>query len=245
MLIRIFSIVLCLLSPAMLRAEVLIFAAASLKEPLDALAAERGDVIVTYGGSGTLARQITQGAPADIVILANDLWMDHLVAQDFAQAGAVKEIARNRLVLVGAADARDVPLTERGLQEALGEGRIAVGLVSAVPAGIYAKAALTATGLWDAASPRLAEVDSVRAALALVERGQAPLGIVYATDARVSRHVRVLARFPNDSHPQIRYFAALLSDHPNGPAVIDALTGPVGQQYLADAGFLPPSESFE
>lgn len=224
-----------------LRAEVLIFAAASLKEPVDRIAAQFDDVVVSYGGSGTMARQITFGAPADIVLLANTDWMDVLVAGGHVQADSVVDFASNRLVMIGRAGAAPVTLTPDAVLGALGSGRIAVGLTEAVPSGIYAKAALQSLGLWDATADKLAEVDNVRAALALVARGQVPLGIVYQSDTRITGDVVEVALFPAESHPPIRYVAAL-SNHADtqAQAVLAYLHGPEGQTILAAAGLLPP-----
>lgn len=223
------------------RAEVLVFAAASMKQPMDALAATADDVVVSYGGSGALARQVSLGAPADIVLLANVGWMDHLAEGGFVQPDGITDVASNRLVLVGSAAMDDVALTTAEIDRALAGGRIAVGMTGAVPAGIYAKQALTALGLWDAFSDRLAEVDNVRAALALVARGQAPLGIVYETDLRVTPGLRVLARFPEGSHMPIRYMLALTTEA-SGEAqeFVDLILSTQGQDTFAAAGFLPP-----
>lgn len=238
-------ILLTLLAPAA-RADVVVFAAASLKEPLDALTAEHENVVVSYGGSGTLARQVGLGAPVDIVLLANAEWMDILVQGDHVRADTVADIASNRLVLIGPADAGDVLLHGYGMASALGDGRIAVGLTEAVPAGIYAKAALMNLNLWEPLSWRLAEVDNVRAAMALVARGQAPLGIVYETDARVSDAVRVVARFPADAHPPIRYIGALTTEAGDDAAAFwSVITGAEGQAAFAKAGFLPPTDRAE
>ncbi|WP_108816401.1 molybdate ABC transporter substrate-binding protein [Loktanella sp. Alg231-35] len=235
------------ISASFVRAEVVVFAAASLKEPLDRIAAEFGDVVVSYGGSGTLARQVGLGAPADVVLLANADWMTVLSEEGDVQEASVVDFASNRLVLIGPADAAAVALTEASMLSALGEGRIAVGFTKAVPAGIYAKAALQSLGLWRSLSARLAEVDNVRAALALVARGQAPLGIVYQSDVRVSGNVKELAVFPNETHPPIRYVGAVTT-HAAGPepaAFLDYLLGDAGQVAMADAGFLPPMEQRE
>lgn len=222
------------------RAEVLVFAAASLKEPLDQMAAAFDDVVVSYGGSGTLARQIGLGAPADIVLLANVDWMDALEEGGHVQPHSVRDFASNRLVIVGGADAEPFSLTPDALNEALGLGRIAVGLTEAVPAGIYAKAALQSSGLWDVAEDRLAEVDSVRSALALVIRGQAPLGIVYRTDARISDAITEVAVFTADSHPPIRYVGALTDNaDESATTFLDYVLSDEGQSILAASGFLP------
>jgi len=226
---------------AVARADVLVFAAASLKEPVEEIAASFDDVVVSYGGSGTMARQISLGAPADIVLLANTDWMDVLLEGGHVAPPSVVDFASNRLVLIGSADAEDVPLETEAILETLNGGRLAVGLTEAVPAGIYAKAALQSLGMWQALSGHLAEVDNVRAALALVSRGQAPLGIVYATDLRITDSVRQVAILPADSHPQIRYQAALTRDaDPGAKMFLAALTGPDGQAKLAAAGFLLP-----
>lgn len=222
------------------RAEVLVFAAASLKEPLDQMAADFDDVVVSYGGSGTLARQVSFGAPADIVLLANVDWMDVLIAGSHVQAQSVRDFASNRLVVIGPQGTEPLILTQQAVGAALGSGRIAVGLTKAVPAGIYAQAALQSLGLWAVVSERLAEVDNVRAALALVIRGQAPLGIVYRTDARISDAITEVAVFPTDSHPPIRYVAALTKDAGADAATfLDYVLSDEGQSILAASGFLP------
>lgn len=231
------------LTAAAARADVLIFAAASLKEPVDRIAAQFEDVVVSYGGSGTMARQVSLGAPADIVLLAHSDWMDVLVAGDHVRAESVFDFASNRLVMIGPEGAGPVPLTSEAILDALGAGRMAVGLTQAVPAGIYAKAALQSLGLWEAIEDKLAEVDNVRAALTLVARGQAPLGIVYQSDTRITQDVAQVALFPADSHPPIRYVAAL-TNNADGAAqdVLTYLRGPQGQRILAEAGLLPPAD---
>ncbi len=243
MMSRVVCLILDLLTAPVLRAETLVFAAASLKEPLDELADAFGDVTVSYGGSSTLARQVSFGAPADLVLLANVDWMDVLRDDGFVQPGTVADFASNALVLIGPAEAGDVLLHGYGMASALGDGRLAIGLTEAVPAGIYAKAALVNLNLWEPLSWRLAEVDNVRAAMALVARKQAPLGIVYATDARVSDDVRVVARFPAEAHPPIRYVGALtVQADAQAAAFWDFVKGPDGQAVLQDAGFLPPQQ---
>jgi molybdate transport system substrate-binding protein len=229
------------------RAEVVVFAAASLKEPLDQIAEAFGGVVVSYGGSGTVARQVGLGAPADVVLLAHADWMSVLSEAGDVQAASIVDFASNRLVVVGPADAAAIALDEASILRALGSGRVAVGLTDAVPAGIYAKAALQSEGLWDAFSDRLAEVDNVRAALALVARGQAPLGIVYQSDVRVSQGVKELAIFPTDAHPPIRYVGAITTQatDPAAEAFLAYLLGDAGQAALAGAGFLPPTERGE
>lgn len=228
-------------SPA--RADVLVFAAASLKEPLDQIAAEFENVTVSYGGSGTLARQISLGAPADVVLLANAAWMDVLEQSGDVDRASISDFASNTLVLVGPDGKAPVSLTPEDIAIALGDRRLAIGLTNAVPAGIYAKAALQATGLWGVTQDQLAEVDNVRAALAMVARGQAPLGIVYATDVRVSPDVVRVATFPASSHPPIRYMGAVVPvASAQAIAFWEYLSGPNGQAILQNAGFLPPKE---
>ncbi len=213
---------------------VVVFAAASLKEPIDALVATMDDVVVSYAGSGTLARQILQGAPADVVLLANSDWMDVL-----ADAGLVKNVrdfASNELVLIGAADAPQVDLTAWGAT--VGTAKVAMGFTNAVPAGIYGKAALTRLDLWGDIQGNIVEVDSARAALALVARGEVPFGVTYATDAAASDNVSIVATFNPNLHPDIRYVGALVQN--DGRAFLDLVFSPVGQSVFADAQFLPP-----
>lgn len=215
---------------------VVVFAAASLKEPIDALAAEMGDVVVSYGGSGTLARQVMQGAPADVVLLANADWLEDLAGT----VHSVADFASNELVLIGGVDAPDLLLAD--LPVVLGADRLAIGAVNAVPAGIYGKAGLEALGIWDSVKDHLAEVDNVRAALVFVARGEVPYGVTYATDVAASDAVRIVARFPDTSHPAIRYVGGLVSDRPEAAAFWDALQGEQGQAILAYFGFQAPSQ---
>ncbi|MEL6572154.1 MAG: molybdate ABC transporter substrate-binding protein [Pseudomonadota bacterium] len=217
--------------------DLVVFAAASLKGPLDQILAEHGDVRVSYGGSGTLARQVQQGAPADVVLLAHAAWMDVLV--DAGAVDAPVPFVGNRLVVVGLEGAGPLALSERALLAALGDGRLAVGFVEAVPAGIYGKSALTHLGLWDALRPKIAEVDNVRGAVALVARGEAPLGVVYRSDAALVLGVEERAVFPAASHPPIIYLGAVTaaSVHPLAQEVLEMLTEPKAQDVFAKAGF--------
>lgn len=204
-----------LAAPALARAEaaVTIFAAASLTEGLREAAAAwttRGHPAprLSFAASSALARQIEQGAPADIFMSADEAWMDHL-----QQRGLIVDATRasplgNALVLVapGGARLRVALAPGTDLLGLLGPaGRLATGDPAHVPAGRYAQAALTWLGQWEAIAPRLARADNVRAALLLVERGEAPLGIVYETDARAAPGVRAIATFPAGSHPPITY----------------------------------------
>lgn len=223
-----------------LRAEVLVFAAASLKGPLDQLAAQVDGVTISYAGSGTLARQVLQGAPADIVVLANVAWMDALEQGGAIMPQSKTDIASNALVMIGPVGSEPLPLDAEAILARLNRGRIATGFTHAVPAGIYAKAAMTTLGLWPALQGQLAEVDNVRAAVALVANGQAPLGIVYATDAALVSGVTEVAAIPSDSHPPIRYLAAA-TNLANAEALdfLAMLAAGAGQAELARAGFLP------
>ena len=189
-----------------------VFAAASLKEALDeAAAAYRKQtgvpVRVSYAASSALARQIEQGAPADVFFSADLEWMDYLQKRNRLDVATRRSLLGNRLVLIAPrASKAQVDLKRPAtLLAALGDGRLAVGQTRTVPAGKYAKASLESLSLWSGVRPRLAESESVRAALMLVARGETPLGIVYASDAKSDPDVRVVATFPEDSHPPIVY----------------------------------------
>lgn len=200
---------------------------------MDAVAAEFGDAVVSYGGSGTLARQIQSGAPADVVVLAHPHWMDALDGLTHDRV----DVFGNMLVVIGPAGP-PLALTSDAVLDALGaDGRLAVGLTNAVPAGQYAAQALTSLGLWDSLQPRLAEVENVRAALMLVVRQETPLGIVYATDALADPRVTVRATIPADHHAPIVYPAARISDDPRAIAFLALLTGDVGRDIFESAGF--------
>lgn len=166
---------------------------------------------IAYAASSTLARQIDAGAPADLFISADQEWMQHVDAQGHLQRDSQVVLLGNTLVLIAPADSPiDLTLAPgMPLRAALGDGRLALADPSAVPAGRYARAALTTLGVWETVADRVAPADHVRAALALVSRGEAPLGIVYGSDAQADPKVRVVAAFPAGTHPPIRYPAAL------------------------------------
>ena len=194
-----------------------VFAAASLKEALDeAAAAYRKQtgvpVRVSYAASSALARQIEQGAPADVFFSADLEWMDYLQQRNRLDVATRRSLLGNRLVLIAPrASKAQVALNRPAtLLAALGGGRLAIGQTRTVPAGKYAKASLESLSLWNGDRPRLAESESVRAALMLVARGETPLGIVYASYAKAEPGVRVVATFPEDSHPPIVYPVAAL-----------------------------------
>ncbi|MES1939742.1 molybdenum ABC transporter periplasmic molybdate-binding protein [Salinisphaera sp. T5B8] len=206
--------------------RVLVFAAASLKNAMDGVVdAYTGehdtDIRVSYAGSSTLARQIEQGAPADIYVSANRRWMDRLEANHAIRADSRFDLLRNRLVLI-APRVSDITLElEPGvdIRAALGgNGYLAMANTDAVPAGIYGRQALQSLGAWSALQGHIAQADDVRAALALVARGETPLGVVYASDAVAEDRVRVVAHFAEDSHDPIVYPAALLADVDNPSA---------------------------
>ncbi|MXV06217.1 MULTISPECIES: molybdate ABC transporter substrate-binding protein [unclassified Xanthomonas] len=206
-----------------------VFAAASLKESLDEAASAyqraRGTPVqVSYAASSTLARQVEQGAPADVFVSADQEWMDYLQQRKLIDPALRRDLLGNTLVLVApAASTAQVDLRKPGaLLAALGaQGRLAVGQTASVPAGKYARAALQALGQWDSVQPRLAESESVRSALMLVARGEAPLGIVYGSDAQAEPKVRVVATFPADSHAPIVYPVAPLRASAQAQAAAD------------------------
>jgi molybdate transport system substrate-binding protein len=195
-----------------------IFAAASLKGALDEVAAnwEKNSAkktSISYGATSALAKQIEQGAPADIFISADEDWMNELQAKQLIVLDTRKDLLGNALVLIAASDSALKAELSPGLDLAgmLGSGRLAMADTNSVPAGKYGKAALQSLGLWTSLNGKLAEAENVRAALQLVALGEAPLGIVYATDAQSDARIRVLDLFPADSHPPIRYPVALVS----------------------------------
>jgi molybdate transport system substrate-binding protein len=203
-----------LLAAAQAQAQpILVFAAASLRNALDeANAHAPAKALVSYAASSALARQIESGAPAQLFISADAEWMDYLERRALIQAGTRRNLLGNRLVLVAPVRNPMQATIKAGfpLPLLLGpSGRLAVGDPGHVPAGRYAKAALETLGVWKAVAGRLAPAENVRAALALVARGEAPLGVVYATDAAAEPGVRIVDVFPEGSHPPIVYPAAL------------------------------------
>ena len=201
---------------------VTLFAAAStidaVNEIAEAYASKTGGSIRPGGAAAsTVARQIAQGAPADLFLSANVAWMDHLQQQELVEPSSRLALLSNRLVLVSSLGADlQIDLTVgAALGEALGEGRLAIGDPAHVPAGIYARQALEALGLWGQVADRLAQAGNVRMALALVDRGEAVAGIVYETDAAISEGVRVVAAFPEAATPQIDYPLAIVKGRDN------------------------------
>lgn len=198
--------------------EVVVFAAASLKTALDQAAerftAENGaKVVISYAGSNQLAQQIIAGAPADIFLSAAENWMDSVEKEGLVAEGGRKDLWGNRLVLVGAAANPASVELDKGFDLAglLDGGKLAMGMVDAVPAGQYGKEALQALDMWEQVEASVAQSDNVRAALALVALGEAPYAITYSTDAQAEPAVRVVGTFPASSHRPIRYPGALLA----------------------------------
>lgn len=224
--------------------ELLVFAAASLKDGLDAaIVAYPGDaaIVASYASSSTLARQIEQGAPADLFISANPQWMDHLEELGLIRDGTRADLLGNGLVLIAPAGSDLMLVVAPGfdLAGALGDGHLAMGDPDHVPAGIYGKAALESLGVWNAVASRVARADNVRAALALVARDEAPLGIVYSSDAVADPSVRVVDAFPEDSHPPIVYPIAVIagSEHPAAAGLIDFLRSAAAAPAFERFGF--------
>ena len=227
--------------------NVTVFAAASLKEAIDEIGADfttrTGHTVITsFAGSSALARQIEYGAPADLFISASTEWMDYLEARGALDDNTRIDLVGNRLVLIGSVENSAPVRLDRTLDlpTLLNGGRLAVALTNAVPAGIYAKAALEALGLWAEVQPFLAETDNVRAAMALVAVGAAPLGIVYATDAKAEKRVSIRGFFPQDTHPEIVYPAALTerSTSPAARLLLDYLKSPAADAAFKRYGFI-------
>jgi molybdate transport system substrate-binding protein len=212
------AVVAAAIAPPVAAAEVTVFAAASLKEAMDAQAAQfdattGNKVILVYGGSNALAKQVEAGAPADVFISADLAWMDHVDERHLVAPGTRVTLLRNTLVLVAPASSTAALRIAPGfaLASALGGGKLAMANPDSVPAGKYGKAALESLGVWSSVESSVARAENVRAALALVSRGEAPFGIVYSTDAAADKGVRVVDTFPANTHPPIVYPAAMLA----------------------------------
>lgn len=227
----------------------LVLAAASMQEAMTAAAdgwAARGHArpVLSFAGSSALARQIKAGAPADLFLSADEAWMTDVEQAGFVVPGTRADVAGNRLVLISPArhPVRLRVAPGMPIARALGTSRLAMADPDSVPAGKYGKAALDALGVWSSVENRIARGDNVRAALALVERGATPLGVVYATDARASRGVVVTGLFPLGSHPPIRYPVARLTTgrHKDGEGFRRYLLSSAGKAILARYGFTAP-----
>lgn len=227
--------------------ELVIFAAASMKNALDEAAAnwvkETGKPApkISYAASNTLAKQIESGAPADLFVSADLDWMDYLAGKSLIKPESRVSLLSNRIVLIAGKDSAAKIDLQPGadIAGALGSGRLAMGNVDSVPAGKYGKAALEKLGSWDKVKDKIAQAESVRAALMFVSRGEAPLGIVYATDAAADRHVKVIATFPEDTHPPIVYPVAVTKDsaNPDAQAFLTYLRGAGAKPVFEKQGF--------
>lgn len=229
--------------------EVMVFAAASLKEALDenvgAFAKMAGHrARVSYGGSNVLARQIENGAPADVFISADQEWMRYLEVRNLVAPGTRRDLAGNRLVLVAPSGSTIRLAIAPGfaLSAALAGGRLALANPDAVPAGRYARAALERLGVWQGVEASLTRSENVRASLMLVARGETPLGIVYATDAIAEPRVRVVDVFGTELHPTIVYQGAAVAGRANATsrALLDYLGGAQARVVWTRRGFAPP-----
>jgi molybdate transport system substrate-binding protein len=226
---------------------ILVFAAASLTEALDEVdrafdAHTHLPVRAAYASSAVLAKQIEAGAPADAFISADREWADYLDQRRLLKAGSRRDVLANALVLIAPADSRvELKVAPHfPLAAALGEGRLATGDPDSVPAGDYARAALTQLGVWQDVSSKLVRAENVRAALAYVAHGEAALGIVYRTDALAQKRVRIVDTFPADTHPPITYPAAQTAgSRPEAARYLEFLTGEEARAIFARYGFTP------
>ncbi len=223
-----------------------VFAAASMKTALDAVAAawtaETGKTPpIVYASSAVLAKQIEQGAPADIFISADLTWMDYLEKAKLIQPKTRHNLLGNKLVLIEPADASAKLTITPGfdLAGATGDGKIAVCTIASCPGGIYAKQALEALGIWGKVEPKLAQADNIRNALTLVARGEAKFGIVYATDAKAEPKVKVVGVFPEDTHIPIVYPVAVIetSKNPDAVAFATYLSSKAAKKIWTEQGF--------
>jgi molybdate transport system substrate-binding protein len=226
--------------------KVTVFAAASLTNAVTDIGRifddkKQGAVAPSFAASSALARQIEHGAPANVFISADEKWMDYLSKRGFVVRDTVVNLLGNRIVLIAPTNSKLALDVKPGfpLAKILGSGLLAVGDPDHVPAGRYAKAALQKLGVWTDVENKLARADNVRAALALVERGECSVGIVYATDAAISKKVKVLATFPQDSHAPITYPAALVSgkDTPAARSFLDFLKTSEAKAVFEKYGF--------
>lgn len=231
------------LAPAQ-AAPVTVFAAASLKNALDEVGREYartgGEARFSYAASSAMARQIEQGAPADIYVSADADWMTYLAERRLVVAATRRDLLTNRLALIAPADSKTALKVARGmpLARALYGGRLAVAGPD-VPAGKYARAALISLGAWNGVSGKLAQAENVRTALQYVARGESPFGVVYDTDARLEPKVRIVGLFPAGSHPPIVYPAALVtgSKNPDAARFLSFMSGPQAAAVFRRHGF--------
>lgn len=221
--------------------ELLVFAAASLTNVLDEIGTAytqqtRQPVKFSYAASSALARQLEAGARADVFFSADLEWMDYVQARNLIDRSTRRNVLGNRLALVAPADSKIELKIAPGfkLVEALGDGRLATGDPESVPVGKYARSALTSLGVWNEVADKLVRADNVRSAMAFIARGETPLGIVYETDAKVEKRVRVVDFFPADSHPAIVY-----------PVAVTAHARPAARQFVEFLQSAPAKEAFK
>ncbi|ABC92814.1 molybdenum ABC transporter, substrate-binding protein [Rhizobium etli CFN 42] len=233
-------------APAAAAEKLTVFAAASLKNALDAAnaawtRASGKETVASYAASGALAKQIENAAPADIFISADGDWMDYLAEKKLIKADSRSDLLGNRIVLVAEKDKAKPVEIKQGfdLADLLGDGRLAMGEPKSVPAGKYGMAALEKLGVWTSVENKVAGAESVRAALALVSRGEAPYGIVYQTDAAADKGVAIVGTFPADSYPPIIYSVAILADskNPDAAAYLDFLKSDDAAAFFTAQGF--------
>jgi len=227
--------------------KITVFAAASLTNAMQDIAAQykkekQVDVVSSFASSSTLARQIEAGAPADLFISADQKWMDYVGEKKSIIDASRETLLGNSLVVVApkASKQGDITINEKtDWLNLLKGGRLAVGDPEHVPAGIYAKEALQKLGAWDKVSPVLAPAEDVRGALALVERNEAPLGIVYGSDAVAGKNVKVVGTFPENSHQKVEYPMAIVDGHNTSQvkAFYDYLKGPQAAAIFKQYGF--------
>ena len=216
--------------------DVTVFAAASLRGALDEIAATHpDDITVSYAGSGLIARQVAQGAPADVVVLAHPNWMDWLDERAQLISQSRTNVATNALVVIAHIDAPAAGTMP--LATWLKPKKIAMGQRDAVPAGIYAKQWLETVGLWNDLRPNLVETDNVRLALALVARGDVPAGITYRSDAVSEPRVQIIHQINPETHTPIQYPAAAITDA--GRMFVTYLASPDAQAIFKSYGFAP------
>ena len=233
-------------TPTQAQEKVTVFAAASMKNALDAAnaawtAETSKETVVSYAASSALAKQIESGAPADIFISADLDWMKYLADKNLVKADTQTKLLGNRIVLVAPREGAQPVEIGQGfdLSALLGDGKLAMGAPDSVPAGKYGKAALEKLGAWSAVEGKVAGAESVRAALALVSRGEAPYGIVYQTDAAADPGVAIVGTFPENTHPPIIYPIAVLTESkaPDAAAYLDYLKSDKAAPFFEKEGF--------
>ena len=233
-------------TPTQAQEKVTVFAAASMKNALDACnaawtAETSKETVVSYAASSALAKQIESGAPADIFISADLDWMKYLADKNLVKTDTQTKLLGNRIVLVAPREGAQPVEIGQGFDLAalLGDGKLAMGAPDSVPAGKYGKAALEKLGAWPSVESKVAGAESVRAALALVSRGEAPYGIVYQTDAAADPGVAIVGTFPEDTHPPIIYPIAVLTESkaPDAAAYLDYLKSDKAAPFFEKEGF--------